>query len=100
MKARRRKVRPARVCRNLPRVRCLFASQSFKTPVSQRIRAKRWRRDCSYCSAARAQTARMNFSRKLTSAGGRASLEEEEEIRHGVSDERDDRDLWVWFAWS
>jgi hypothetical protein len=69
MEARRRKSRPFRVCRNLPRVRCLSVSQSFKTPVSQRIRAKRWRRDCSYCSAARAKTARMNLSRNvLTSA--------------------------------
>jgi hypothetical protein len=66
MKARRRKVWPALLLRNLSRLRCFRSSQSLRTPVSQRIRDKRSLRSLSTASSDRARTARMNLFRKLT----------------------------------
>lgn len=84
---RRRNARPALLFKNEPKFLCFSSSQSFKTPVSHATRASRWRRDCSYRSAERARTARMNFSRKkLTSAAVAVSLEEEVDGRQAASD--------------
>jgi hypothetical protein len=69
MEARRRKVRPVLLLKNLFRFLCFCSSQSLRTPVSQAALAKFSLRSFSTASSDRCKTQSMNFSRKLTSAG-------------------------------